>query len=271
MTLGFVSRSPEVAYGGAFRDGDIVKALYLNGTSPLTNFVAGYQDYRREQAPKGPWQLVDVADEVFRSADDFVMYCRACTDVVERLPEEVRAEVEKRLSDDPNLRDHVDSVTRAEFRLRRHKLLQSAFVERRKLLKKIRIKADLVSEVARMYPSPAAILWEKGLGSERRHRLVEELRGVAPDQLRQAAFRAVLDRDKELGAAILSVAGTRDSLPFSAEDLADRLCGGTFERVQEAVTSVRRSLEKAMTANAEFAERHRHAHVREPENMWEDG
>jgi hypothetical protein len=122
----------------------------------------------------------------------------------------------------------------------------------------MRTVQNAVARSADMF-NPLSIASTYNLGSERRARLLEELRLMPPQALKAAAQRAVAEKDRELAGAIVSVNDALDSKRrnFSSKELADAVFSemsttalahcGHVARTCDAALAAERNLESGKT------------------------
>jgi len=111
------------------------------------------------------------------------------------------------------------------------------------------IKAALSSSKS-FYKSPANTLCAMTVASDKRRVVVDNLQGATPLQLWHAGVRAMQEKDPVLAAAVLHVLGSLppDERPFGVAEFASRFAYEPPEKAIQAMNSVERDTEAAITA-----------------------
>ena len=133
----------------------------------------------------------------------------------------------------------------------RREVVKSSEAERARALKELSAMRAAADASEALFASPQVMLSQEGLGTDKRSRYLEQLKGAGPAELRTHAVLAINRSDRELGAAVLTLLDrmTRRERPFSAAPLAERLVGRDFARAQEMIAIVRSRLDGAAAAN----------------------
>ena len=81
-----------------------------------------------------------------------------------------------------------------------------------------------------------------------------QVAGAGPTELANLATFAIATQNRALGAALLSAldAMPARSRPFSAQELADKLCGDETRAVLASVEAVRTANQRTLNANRAF-------------------
>ncbi|MEN3971586.1 hypothetical protein WJS89_02780 [Sphingomicrobium sp. XHP0235] len=114
--------------------------------------------------------------------------------------------------------------------------------------------AERVASVAPHYKSSVQMLARENIGSERRSRIMEQIKSSGPAELASLAEYAAAKMDLELGAALNAriVDLPRDERPFSAGELADALVGMKFKTIAGALAEIERSVLEALQDDSAF-------------------
>lgn len=126
--------------------------------------------------------------------------------------------------------------------------------ERTALLRHAGEIADLSRQARRFYDSPTKVLLRCGLGSERRSRLAEQLRGVGVDDLAHLAEVAASTNDRDLAAVLVSAvrAMAPSERPFNPTALAEKALGSDWTKAQEAMAIADRSAQEVINEDRQF-------------------
>ena len=161
----------------------------------------------------------------------------------------------------------ADSLARADFprdaqKLAAAKMAAKARVEvtqasdesRWATLKELNAAAESLALTATLYASPVVVLSRQGLGTAERSAYQMQVASAGPTELANLATFAVATNNRVLGAALVSVidAMPARSRPFSAQDLANQLCGDETRAILASVEAVRTANQKALNANRAF-------------------
>ena len=161
----------------------------------------------------------------------------------------------------------ADSLARADFprdaqKLAAAKMAAKARVEitqasdesRWATLKELNAAAESLALTATLYASPVVVLSRQGLGTAERSAYQMLVASAGPTELANLATFAVATNNRVLGAALVSVidAMSARSRPFSAQDLANQLCGDETRAILASVEAVRTANQKALNANRAF-------------------
>ena len=121
-------------------------------------------------------------------------------------------------------------------------------------IKELNASADSLATVNLLFANPVTVLSRAGLGTPERTNFTAQIAGAGPVELRQLATFAIATKNKVLGAALLSAVDQmpRKDRPFSAVELADRLCGEETRAVRAAIETVKVSAQKALNLNRAF-------------------
>lgn len=92
------------------------------------------------------------------------------------------------------------------------------------------------------------------LGTTERSAYMQQLDGSGPVELTNAAALAVATKNRTLGAALVSIIDRMParSRPFSAADLADKLCGEETRAMQAAIAAVKTAAQRSIVMNREW-------------------
>lgn len=121
-------------------------------------------------------------------------------------------------------------------------------------LKELNAAAESLALTATLYASPVVVLSRQGLGSPERSAYQLQVASAGPTELANLATFAVATQNRTLGAALVSVidAMPARSRPFSAQELADKLCDEETRAVLASVEAIRSANQKALNANRAF-------------------
>jgi len=158
----------------------------------------------------------------------------------------------------PRHRRMAEEVLRQPVARHRHErtreALRSSEAERTKRLRDLVELERHACTLAKLYESPAAVLARVGLGSEKRDRYAAQLAHAGPTELPNAARWALATGDRELGAAVMQLAGRvpKDDRLFSSADLAGAMVGAEVKAVQGMLAAARRAVQKCINENRAF-------------------
>lgn len=121
-------------------------------------------------------------------------------------------------------------------------------------LKELNAAAESLALTAALYASPVVVLSRQGLGSAERSAYQMQVASAGPTELANLATFAIATQNRALGAALLSAldAMPARSRPFSAQELADKLCGEETRAILASVEAVRTANQRALNANRGF-------------------
>lgn len=121
-------------------------------------------------------------------------------------------------------------------------------------LKELNAAAESLALTAALYASPVVVLSRQGLGSPERSAYQMQVASAGPTELTNLATFAIATQNRALGAALLSAldAMPARSRPFSAQELADKLCGEETRAILASVEAVRTANQRALNANRGF-------------------
>ena len=136
----------------------------------------------------------------------------------------------------------------------RVEITQASDESRWATLKELNAAAESLALTATLYASPVVVLSRQGLGSAERSAYQMQVASAGPTELANLATFAVATNNRVLGAALVSVidAMPARSRPFSAQDLANQLCGDETRAILASVEAVRTANQKALNANRAF-------------------
>lgn len=136
----------------------------------------------------------------------------------------------------------------------RAEVTQASDAARWETLKELNAAAESLALTASLYASPVVLLSRQGLGSPERSAYQMQVASAGPTELANLATFAIATQNRALGAALLSVldAMPARSRPFSAQELADKLCGDETRAVLASVEAVRTANQRAINANRAF-------------------
>lgn len=109
----------------------------------------------------------------------------------------------------------------------RVEVTQASDAARWETLKELNAAAESLALTAALYASPVVVLSRQGLGSAERSAYQMQVASAGPTELANLVTFAIATQNRALGAALLSAldAMPARSRPFSAQELADKLCG----------------------------------------------
>lgn len=136
----------------------------------------------------------------------------------------------------------------------RAEVTQASDAARWETLKELNAAAESLALTASLYASPVVVLSRQGLGSPERSAYQMQVASAGPTELANLATFAIATQNRALGAALLSVldAMPARSRPFSAQELADKLCGDETRAILASVEAVRTANQRAINANRAF-------------------
>ena len=108
-----------------------------------------------------------------------------------------------------------------------------------------------------MFASPVALLTREGIGTPERSRYLEQLAHSGPAEVRIFAGLAVANRDRVLGAAILSRLDSmksedRKAANVSRQELAEALVGDDYKNARAAIRRIKNRAREGLAANRGF-------------------
>lgn len=136
----------------------------------------------------------------------------------------------------------------------RAEVKQASDAARWETLKELNAAAESLALTASLYASPVVVLSRQGLGSPERSAYQMQVASAGPTELANLATFAIATQNRALGAALLSAldAMPARSRPFSAQELADKLCGDETRAVLASVEAIRTANQRAINANRAF-------------------
>lgn len=136
----------------------------------------------------------------------------------------------------------------------RAEVTQASDAARWETLKELNAAAESLALTASLYASPVVVLSRQGLGSPERSAYQMQVASAGPTELANLATFAIATQNRALGAALLSAldAMPARSRPFSAQELADKLCGDETRAILASVEAVRTANQRAINANRAF-------------------
>lgn len=136
----------------------------------------------------------------------------------------------------------------------RVEVTQASDAARWETLKELNAAAESLALTAVLYASPVVVLSRQGLGSAERSAYQMQVASAGPTELANLATFAIATQNRALGAALLSAldAMPARSRPFSAQELADKLCGDETRAILASVETVRTANQRALNANRVF-------------------
>ncbi len=151
----------------------------------------------------------------------------------------------------PDLQKQAATQTAAKAKA---ELLANSDKERWDRIRELTAAEESLATVDRLFANPIAVLARSGLGSAERVNFAAAVATSGPAELRQFAEFAVATKNRVLGAALLSRldALPAKNRPFSAHELADKLCGEETRAVRASIDAVRNATNRALTANRAF-------------------
>lgn len=166
--------------------------------------------------------------------------------------EKRRSEVDRSLSDLSGFeRSQVVGKAVSGFR---GELLGSSRNSRTAFVKQASEHATWKKSVATHYRHPMQMLTRETLGSERRSRILEQLKYSGPAELASFAELAAAKMDLEMGAAVcsrLAELPARDR-PVSGNDVAEALVGTKFRTVANALAEIEQIADEVFLDEREF-------------------
>ena len=136
----------------------------------------------------------------------------------------------------------------------RAEVTQASDAARWETMKELNAAAESLALTASLYASPVVVLSRQGLGSPERSAYQMQVASAGPTELANLATFAIATQNRALGAALLSAldAMPARSRPFSAQELADKLCGDETRAILASVEAVRTANQRAINANRAF-------------------
>lgn len=152
-----------------------------------------------------------------------------------------------------NPKDQKAAADKAAATARREVLTNSSDT-RWQHLKELNAAAESLAATSALWASPVTVLARQGLGTTERTAYMQQLDGSGPVELTNAAALAVATNNRTLGAALVSIIDRMParSRPFSAADLADKLCGEETRAMQAAIAAVKTAAQRSIVMNREW-------------------
>ena len=206
----------------------------------------------RKAALGARWASVTDVGDKLRQAKENRQAQRRLLDQLEVQVQRRRKSVDESLADLPSSQ-RVPLVNRAVAGHRGELKRETADERTAYVREAARLNGDLQA-VRDHYKSPVQILMRKGLGSERRSRVLQQIEASGPAELASLAEFAAATKDMDLGAALCSrVANLMPTQrPFSAQDLAHALVGDEHRLVTLSIMEAERLAEEAANDETTF-------------------
>jgi hypothetical protein len=206
----------------------------------------------RKAALGARWASVTDVGDKLRQAKENRQAQRRLLDQLEVQVQRRRKSVDESLADLPSSQ-RVPLVNRAVAG-RRGELKRETADQRTAYVREAARLSGELQAVRDHYKSPIQILMRKGLGSERRSRVLQQIEASGPAELASLAEFAAATKDMDLGAALCSrVANLMpNQRPFSAQDLAHALVGDEHRLVTLSIMEAERLAEEALNDEATF-------------------
>ena len=195
-------------------------------------------------------ELVNLAEYVSRRADKFAATIATLESGIAARAAEASESLAK--ADFP--RDAQKLAASKMAAKARVEVTQASDESRWKTLKELNAAVDSLALTATLYASPVVVLSRQGLGSAERSAYQMQVASAGPTELANLATFAVATQNRVLGAALVSVidAMPARSRPFSAQELADKLCGDETRAILASVEAIRTANQKVLNANRAF-------------------
>lgn len=161
------------------------------------------------------------------------------------------SEIESSLSGLDNRSQHLTAKAVSGFR---NELKADSSAARLAFVQEAGKLREEIQFAASFYQSSPQMLSRYTLGSERRSRVLEQIKYSGAAELASLAELAAATQDKELAAALCSVAYDMEPTkrPFDSTELADIILGEEFREIQSAFSEIDRIAFEAVNEDTAF-------------------